>query len=179
MARHVSEEGLMDLLEGGGARELRRHLAACPRCSQRLQEAAAGLELARAADVPEPPALYWEAFRRRLGRRLGERSAPGGLRWLLPAAALAAALAVALWSVPGSRRAAPASRLAVVPAWSALPPADQDEGLAVLEGLALTQADLGLPREEMAVAAELTELSEEESRAFTDALRGQLEGGDL
>jgi hypothetical protein len=104
-----------------------------------VESARLGLELARSAEVPEPPPLYWEVFRRQVGRRIGEeapaRRAIGF--WLFPALATATAVLIAfglLRGPVGESSREPAA--APLPAWSALPPADQDEGLEVLQALA-------------------------------------------
>ena len=178
MAKHLSDEKLMDLVEGAGEGEAREHLAACPACRARVEEAGHGLALARSADVPEPSALYWEAFRRQVGRRLVLEHRTSW-RWrLIPLLAAAAAMIVVVPSIRGPRLN-PTSRAAVVPAWSALPPADDDPGLSVLAGFAASEGELLPPREGREVTELLGDLTEEESLALADALRAQLKDGQL
>ncbi len=61
----------------------------------------------------------------------------------------------------------------MLPAWSALPPADQDTGLAVLAGLDIADADLPAVDGERDVVESLADLSDEDARAFQDALRNR------
>ena len=134
MNRHLSDESLLSLAQGGDADGDRAHLSACGRCAERVEEARAGLALARRADVPEPSPLYWEAMRRSVERRIAEepRSSPRWV-WLVPVLATAAAVVVVVLTT--GRTHAPASLPGpTLPAWSALPPAEDDASLEVLEG---------------------------------------------
>lgn len=178
MTRHVSEEGLLALVEGGGTGADRDHAAACQSCAARRDEARDGLDLATGAEVPEPPPLYWEAFRRNLGRRLDEEPRATRWRWgfLVPLAATLA-LAVAFF-VP--RAPTPtASPAPVLPVWSALPPADQDEDLVVLEGLSASENDLAAFDEGRGLEYFVAGLTDEESKALAASLRGAGREGDL
>jgi hypothetical protein len=142
-----------------------------------VEEAGHGRARALSADVPEPSALYWEAFRRQVGRRLVHEDRTSW-RWrLIPLVAAAAALIVVVPSLRAPRPN-PGSRAALLPAWSALPPADDDPGLEVLEGFAASQGEL-LPAREGHVAELLGDLSDEESQALADALRDKLKDGQL
>jgi hypothetical protein len=174
--RHLSDGELTDVLEGAGDARARAHVAACSACGSRLEAASRGMALARQADVPEPPAPYWGAFRRRVGERIGDEAARGWGPRLLPILAAVAALLVI---VPALRTTAPPSSHPVLPAWSALPPAEEDEGLAVLRDLALAEAELPTGRELGGIAQDLADLTEEESRALAEALRRGIEGGEL
>ncbi|MFI5006184.1 MAG: hypothetical protein ACHQKZ_02040 [Solirubrobacterales bacterium] len=168
MSRHVTDETLLDVLEGTADAESRRHAEACAACAERVKEARGGLALARATDVPEPSPLYWEAFRRNVGRRIESDSARRSWHWAwLPFAAAAAVLLAAL-----QPRLAP-TPAPVLPAWSALPPADQDPGLTVLEGLDIADADLSAVEGERDVVESLADLSDDEVRAFQDALQNR------
>jgi hypothetical protein len=94
MAKHLSAENLMDLVEGVGDGGARAHLASCSPCRSLLDEAVVGLAWAREAEVPEPSPLYWEAFRRQVGRRI-VREVRTAWRWrLIPLLAASAALVV-------------------------------------------------------------------------------------
>jgi hypothetical protein len=132
MTRHVSDESLADLAEGGGAEADRVHAAGCGRCAARVEEARAGLALARRADVPEPSPLYWEAMRRNVGRRIAEE--PHGAQrwlWLVPVASAVVAVAVVVFTT--GRTHAPTAPPADAAGLSACPAAD-DVSLEVLRG---------------------------------------------
>jgi hypothetical protein len=170
MTVHVPEPALLDVLEGGGARSDRAHVAACPTCAARLAEAGEGWALARGAEVPEPLPFYWASLRRAAGRRV-EAAPPRRIRWavILPLSILAAAGAAALSIGPASRPSIAPSN--VVPAWSALPPEDADESLPVLRGLALAGGDLAAWGDSQGIGPFLAGLSDEDSRALVTSLR--------
>lgn len=178
MTRHLSDDDLLSVLEETAPGSARRHLEACDACRVRLEEAREGLRVAREAQVPEPSPLYWEAFRRQVGRRIeGERSLWRRFQWapaLAAAAGLVAALSVRVPAPGASRLAVPAAAL---PAWSPLPQAEDDPGLLVLQALAPSAEDpLGACRD---VTACLVDLSEEESQALADVLSHELGRKDL
>jgi hypothetical protein len=179
MRSHLTDDMLSEALEGLGSGEARKHLAECPDCAARLEEARVGLELAQAAEVPEPPPLYWEVFRRQVGHRISEE-APARrafASWLVPALAAATAVVIAvgvLRTPDGGRPESPA--IATLPAWSALPPADEDEGLEVLQALAAEGGALDAALPPRSVAGELSDLSDEESEVLADALRDAMTG---
>ncbi len=179
MTRHVSDESLPDLAEGGGSDEDRAHAAGCGACTARVEETRAVLALARRADVPEPPPLYWEAMRRNVGRRLAEepRRAPRWA-WLTPVAAAAAAVVAVVVLTTGRTHAPSAPPERTLAAWSALPPAEDDASLEVLEGLAVADADLAELDEGRGVGAFLAGLSDEDDRALADSLRSARQGGE-
>ena len=137
-----------------------------------------GFALAREAEVPEPSPFYWEAFRRQVGHRLVAEERPAWRAWLLPLAAAAAALVVALPFVMRTPES-PAGGAAPLPSWAALPPAEEDDGLAVLEGLGVVESDLVAMQDGSDLAAELGDLSDEERAAFADLLRRRMEEGAL
>lgn len=175
--RHPADDVLMDLVDGTGERDAREHVAACDACRSKVEAAAEGLHLSRGVEIPEPPALYWEAFRRQVGRQIesvGSGPVSPPLRWW-PAVA-AAVLVVGLF-VSRTPRPDPASLVVPAPvaAWSALPPAEDDEGMGVLS--ALETADLGSTAECQDAADCVAGLSDDESQALTDALRNQMRGG--
>ena len=179
MSMHLADERLMEVMEDAADAEARAHVESCTACAKHLREARDGLALAREAEVPEPSPLYWEAFRRNLGQRIEDEGAARGWRWvLLPILATAASLAVL---VPALHRpvATPPSPIPVLAAWSALPPADQDDGLEVLEGVALADADLPAVGGERSTVESLADLSDDEARDVGDALRGSLSGAVL
>jgi hypothetical protein len=175
---HLSDDALVEALEGAVSDAARRHVSGCAACRSRIDAALEGLAMARGADVPEPSPLYWEAFRRQVGRRIAaDPRSPS--RWplaagLAAAAALVAAIAIGVWKAPF----APARPPAVLPAWSALPPAEEDVGFAILEGLETTSDDWAV-----ATCAGIAEcvagLSDEESLAVAGAFEASVEGMDL
>jgi len=178
MSAHPKDDTLMDLADGGGSPDARRHVEQCASCEARVAEARAMAELSQRVEVPEPPAFYWATFRNNVRRRIAEERPRAAWRgWLLPLTALSVAAALALVShLPQSWVSAP--QVAGVPsaapgppllAWSPLPPADEDDGLAVLEGLA---ASGGVDWDEgRGLGSFLAGLSDEDSVALAHALR--------
>lgn len=161
---HPSDAELMELLEGGTGRA-RPHVAGCAHCQARLAHAEEGLRLALASDVPEPSPLYWEAFRRQVGRRIMAEDAPL-LRWRLGALLAAAAATLALVSlVPPAPRPAGSVPL---PAWSAFP--EEDPAFSV----AASVMAQGGEATECSVSECLDSLSDEEQASLLDSLRQQL-----
>ena len=179
--RHLSDEALMDALDGASRGPGAEHLSSCADCAARLAEAGQGLDLARAATVPDPPGLYWESFPRQVARRIDASSSKRPWRpWLVPglAAAAAAVLAVTLvvrpWSgSPTSSRPLTAQTdrpldTQPLPAWSPLPVSEEDPGLPVLQALG---PDLGPAVECGGLAECLADLSDEESQDLVRTLR--------
>jgi anti-sigma factor RsiW len=178
MTRHVTDESLPDLVEGGGSEAERAHVRACGPCTARVEETRAALALARRADVPEPSPLYWDAMRRSVERRIAEepRRAP---RWAWLGPVAAAAAAVAVFALATGRTHAPsASPAPVLPAWSALPAEEDDPSLVVLEGLAEAEGEMGDLDEGRGVGALLAGLSDDEYQALVESLRGAGPGGE-
>jgi hypothetical protein len=175
MTGHLADDAVLDVLEGRETEGARAHVASCPECRQHVHEARQGLALLADVDVPEPSPLYWASFRRQVERRLespARRLARPAL--LAPLLAAAAAVAVALWAPrPGPAPSAPlaAPRL---PAWSALPPAEEDDALIVLGAVVPSGEDVSLAPSCEGAACLVAELSEEESAALADALRREL-----
>lgn len=185
MSAHPKDETLMDLVDDDGPAAARQHVAQCASCAARVAEARALAELARRVEVPEPPAFFWTAFRHDVHRRIAEERPRAAWRWWLPLTAVAVAGALALvvqrpqlWQhapevggVPSVASAQP------LPAWSPLPPADADDGLPVLEGLA---ASGGVDWDEgRGLGSYLAGLSDEDSAALARALRESDGGGVL
>jgi hypothetical protein len=181
MGGHPAEDALMDLLEDRGSSPARAHVAQCAHCQARLAEAREGLELALSADVPEPSPLYWQSFRHQVGSRIESATVVAPLwrrvlvsPWLPAAAAAAVAIAVL---VPRAPAPVPGPDAApVLPAWSALPATEDDEGLALLAAVVPgTSGPLVECQGLGACMGEAAALSEEESVALADALRLELE----
>jgi hypothetical protein len=174
MRGHLNPEAMIDLAEGGGGGDERRHLEACGDCRAQVEDLREGLGGLASVEVPEPSPFYWEAFRRQVGGRLESEAPPARWSsWWLPGLAAAAALlAAVLLHPPATSLPSPAGSVAMLPAWTPLPAGEQDEGLPVLQGLAakgeLTACgDLG---------GCLAELSDEDAAAVTAALRSEIEG---
>ena len=176
MTNHVADEAAFDLALGEGAAAARDHVAVCEACARRVAEALEGLELARRSEVPEPSPLYWEALRRGVSQRIAEDGARASRFRLLVPLAAAAALAAVLLAPPAARREGPVS--APLTAWSPLPAAEEDEGLQVLEGVALASGDLAEWDEARGLGSVLAGLSDEESRALAETLRERGQGGE-
>jgi hypothetical protein len=179
MTGHVSDRTMTDLLEAEGTPEQQAHLASCAACRSRLENARAALELASKADVPEPPGLYWEALRRNVSRRIAEE--PGRRTrwgWLAPLAAASAAVVVlAVWM--GERPPAPEGMAPTLPAWSALPPVEEDDDLAVVSVFATEEDALANWEEGRGLGAFVAALSDEESDALVSALSAEQREGEL
>ena len=174
---HLTDELLLDALEGAAGDEARAHLAECAACARRVDEAREGLALLADADVPEPSPLYWASFRRQVESRLASPAARlARPAFLAPLLAAAAVMVVVLWGSLGRRVPAgpdPAAA-AVLPAWSALPPVEEDDVLAVLGALAPSAEDLATGASCQGAACLVAELSDEESAVLLDALRSEL-----
>ena len=176
MSAHLSAQTMVDMFEGGGSPAHWAHVASCTACSCRLEEARAGRELASKAEAPEPPGLYWEALRRNVSRRIAEEPPRRSWwSWLIPLAAASAAVLIIALFLGGAR--GPSEVDALLPGWSALPPVEEDDGLAVMWGL--DDADLTDWDEGRGLSAFVASLSDEESEALVVALRVERPEGGL
>jgi hypothetical protein len=180
MSRHVPEAALIDLLEGGGSSEGRRHLEACPVCGDRFGALRGGLELARSTEVPEPSPLYWESFRRQVGQKIQAAPEPSRHRVLLWAPALMAAAAViavvALGPLSPHVRPSPGAQ-GRLPAWSPLPPAEEDDTIGLLDGAAASEDEIALGTEPYDFSSVVAALSDDDGQALADALQRELRTG--
>ena len=175
---HVTDERWMDVIEGTATSAESAHLASCAVCGEALRSLREGLAVVRSAEVPEPSPLYWQALRRNVDDRIvadGARSA-----WFLrllgwrPALGVAALALLAGLYAPFHPDPKPIS-VATFPAWNALPPASEDEGLAVLLAMDAGEDDLaGVAAS--SVTGLVSELSEAESEALARDLRTGLAG---
>lgn len=183
MTRHLTDEQLMDLLEDEAEASQRTHAGECAACAVRLAGLSDTLRTARGADVPEPSPLYWEAFRRNLDRRLAqEPRAARPWAWLVPLLATAAAVAMVValpqrGDVPAGPSAV-ASPAAVLAAWSALPPAEEDAALSALEGFVAADGGATAWEEGRGLGAFEAGLTDEEWQTLAERLR-QSKGGEL
>jgi hypothetical protein len=179
---HLPEEALIDVLEGVAAPDARAHASACAECSVRVAEAASGLELAREADMPEPSPHYWRSFRTQVGSRIEADPASRWKQilmspWLAAAAAVVAASALLIPRAMQETPSASPAAAVVLPAWSPLPPAEEDPGLELLAAVVPGATELGPLTECQGLGecmAEAATLSEEDSAELTDALRRAL-----
>jgi hypothetical protein len=170
MRAHLSDQTMMDLLEGGGTPAEWSHVAACTTCRSRLDEARAAVELARGAEVPEPPGLYWEALRRNVSRRIAEEPQAARLPWSWLAAAAATTGALVVATTLLTHPPAPSSAGRELPAWSALPPVEEDLDLLVVSGFAVAEGGMAEWEEGRGLGAFVASLSDEESEALVEAL---------
>jgi hypothetical protein len=177
---HLSDQELLELALTDAAPG-RPHVAGCALCRERAESARDGLLLAASAGIPEPSPLYWESFRQQVGRRIAAEAAPRPrfALWGGGVLALAASLALVAAIVPRPPSVATPvgvqSASGVLPAWSPLPPAEEDPGLEVLAA-----AVAPLPAESAAcsgVADCVTDLSEQESRDLAALLRQEMTPG--
>ena len=179
MWTHLSDAVLMDVVEGAGGERAERHVAACASCRTRVDEARTALGWTAAATVPEPIPSYWGVMRRRVAQALVEAPATRSRRPLWAAAAAAAGLIAVVVLGPGKAHApAPVTPVASLPAWSPLPPADEDPALPILELVVAPTVAAATPA---AFCSDVSEcvvgLSDEESGELADALRAQLAVG--
>ena len=175
MRRHLEDDVLLDVLEGAASVEATRHAAECAECARRMADARAGLSLAAGAEAPEPSPLFWDAFRGRVASAIDAPPTRRGYAGFVLPAFLATAAMVAVIAFLPKDGPAPVAVPASLPVWSSLPAAD-DQALDGFPGAA--------SGEELAGCHDVTEcvadLSDEESRAFAEALRADLEkSGDL
>lgn len=176
MTAHVSDDAVVDLTLGAGTASERAHAGSCEACARRLHETTSALELAQRAEVPEPSAFYWQALRHGVSQRIAqEGQATRRAAILIPLAAAAALLAVIFGGPTLPVKAPLAPGLA---AWSALPLEEEDEGLRVLEGLALSSGELAEWGRGEGLSAYLANLTDDESRALAETLRDRGQGGE-
>lgn len=167
MRTHLDEEALLDVMEGRAPAEAARHARECAECAGRIAEAREGWSLASSADVPAPSPLFWTAFRSRVASSVAAPAWRPRLPLLAPALLAAAAIAAAVFYLPGGSAPRSASPIAL--------------SSPVLEEAAL---DAPVLVEDIAECPDVAEcvasLSDDDSRALADALRAELaENGDL
>lgn len=169
MRNHPGDDALLDVIEGAASVETSRHVTACASCAGRIAEVRAGLSMAAAAEAPEPSPLYWEAFPGRVAAAIDARPArPRYAGFLLPALLATAATVAVVAYLPRD----PALPAPTPSTWASLPAADD----TVTEGVAT-----GVSEEMVGcrdVAECVADLSDEESRAFAEALRAELAAGE-
>jgi hypothetical protein len=111
--KHLSDEALVELLEGGTAGL--DHVETCVMCRGRVQTMRQMIGLLRDDRVPEPSPLFWAHLSERIRRAVAENPVPARDWWTEPrwSWALAAAAAVVIVVlIVGPRRTTPASNTA-------------------------------------------------------------------
>lgn len=168
MRNHPGDEALLDAAFGAAGAETERHVASCAECAGRVSDVRAALSMVAEAEAPEPSPLFWDAFR---GRVASAIAAPPARRryagFVLPAF-LAAAATIAVIAYLPTDVAAPAPS----------PAASASSSLPVAEDASFDAVPPAIAAEEIVgcrdVAECVADLSDEESRAFADALRADL-----
>lgn len=194
--KHLSDEALVDLAEGGidGG----DHLAVCAVCRERVESTQQMMSVLLADRVPEPSPLFWEHLSNRVSRSIQDESAPAApwrarFRWGWAVASATAVIIATLIirSVPTPDSMALADRFA-----SASGPGDaRDRARAADDvSLAVTAADdpwqivedaaadldldaavdAGIVIRGGSLDGELLMLSDQERRDLAQAIRGEL-----
>jgi hypothetical protein len=176
MRAHLTEESLIDALDGTAGKASRDHLRECGACAERLRGLEEALGVAREAEVPEPSPLFWAAFRRQLGRRVGRpQASPWRFAFWPSLLATAALLLAALGVLSSGPRETAAPGSASAP-WTALPPLAEDAAIPALEG-ALASLDDDLPLAQCGdMTACLAGLSDDERRLLAESVARELSG---
>jgi hypothetical protein len=175
MRGHLSEETLLDVAEGQGGPADREHARECAGCAARVADARDGLVALATEDGPEPPPFYFEQLRREVGARLDPPPRRAFSGWLLPLAAAAGLFVVVPLTLREPKPLPLPSTAPALPAWSALPPAEEDVDLAVLEAVAFAEPEAAVAALERPVSLdeELLDLSEEDNQALARAIRAR------
>lgn len=173
MRRHLEDDVLLDVMEGTASADAARHGRECSQCAARIADARAGMTLAANAEAPDPSPRFWDTFRRKVASDV-EAAPPLRARrfggFLAPALLATAATVAVLSFLPRDR-----APLAVSPAPVAVSSAVPQIAESDAETLAASIDDLACQDVDACVAS----LSEEESLALVEALRADLESGDL
>ena len=168
MTGHLSDDTLLDVLEGTAACAERAHLETCAECARASCEAKAALLRRADADVPEPSPLYWD---RSAGRSAAasRKSAPVG-------ASVAAApwrrrrpgslFVVPLFAGPAPARLRPPAP--VLPLVGA-PAGRGGRGPRLVAEAGLVETDLAAVGEMKGVDECLADLTDDEARALGSA----------
>jgi hypothetical protein len=181
----LTPDEFIDLVDGALPASRQSHLDDCAACAATAREVRLALDLATAAPVPEPPALFWSSVNARVRAAVAETS-PGWRAWLrwdvvVPIAGLAVVM-VALATTIEHRLPAASSPAATVGAGLDDQVADgepPDDALAMMIDLADSLPEGGwdalgvsrLPDIDIAAAA----LSADEQRALADLLQSAVE----
>ena len=176
MTAHVSDDAVIDLALSAGTASERAHVESCEACAGRVREATSAFELVQRAEVPEPSPFYWQALRHGVSQRIAQEGrASRRFAMLVPVAAAAAVLAVLF---VGRTLPLPGALAPGLAAWSALPLEEEDEGLRVLEGLAISSGELAEWERGEGLSVYLANLTDDESRVLAETLRRRGPGGE-
>lgn len=109
--KHLTENELVDLIEGSLGAERAAHADACDACHRQAEELGAIMREARSVEVPEPSPLFWEHFSLRVHDAVTAEPDATSAGWMssiaararlvLATAAIALVVAVAVWQAPG------------------------------------------------------------------------------
>lgn len=178
MFGHVSAERLWDAVESAGSLDSdeRAHVERCGACASRLDEARGGLLALRTVreEEMEPPAAYWESLRGDIRRRVSTPVSSVRPSWR-PAWALvvaSAAVVVAVLALTASPRWANSVQRADVRVWTALPSADDDASLDLVQAAVdeldeVSTDELGVSP---ALVAALEDMNDDEALSLARAM---------
>jgi hypothetical protein len=168
MRNHPGDDALLDVAFGAAPLEAAAHVADCAECGHRVAEVRTALSMASEADAPEPSPLFWDAFRGRVASAIeAPPSRRGYAGFVLPAFLAAAATVAVIVYLPHETATAIPSPSAS--AWSSRP-AVKDAPLDAVASTVSAEEIVGCRD----VADCVSDLSDDESRAFADALRAEL-----
>jgi len=185
--KHLSDEALVDLLEGGTAGL--DHVETCVMCRGRVQTMRQMMGLLQDDRVPEPSPLFWAHLSERISRAVAEDTVPTRHWWTMPRwswglAAIAAIVIVVL--IVGPMRTTPASNTAASDAtndvsWAV---AAADEPWQIVEGasddLDVDAApDAGIFVRPGSIDRELLMLSDRERSDLARVIQAELNGSGV
>lgn len=82
MTRHLSDDALLELAEGGAAG--REHLETCAICRERVDAVRETIGMLREDGMPEPSPLFWQHFSERVSQAIDQEPSGTGAHWALP-----------------------------------------------------------------------------------------------
>jgi hypothetical protein len=183
MWSHLSDEQLMNVLDGVGTPKAEAHVAECAHCQALLRDARATLGIVETSDaVPEPGDAYWANFSRELKGGLRKDTRRPVFRFSLgPSLAAAAVLvaAIGLFELPNGRAPVASPAAPTLAPWTALPSDEDDSGIALIQAMVPSPDEIAPAAGcESVTSCVVDRLSEEESHAFLDRMRSE-RGGSL